>query len=240
MSVRNLGLLLRCGVLLLTGAAAGMTAWLLARGPLLAATAPVVSDGPPNWRAVDQVPFDDALLALCAAVLLGCLLWLLVAAALAMAAQVAEGIAPASRSVRLLRRACERGCPLLVRRLVGAGLGVALTAGLATAPTLAAPPGGPDPLTGLPLPDRPTGSARAAATAASAAATVVVRPGQSLWSITADLLPASATDADITIAWHRLHRANAGRIGTDPDLILPGTRLVVPRLAPAPDREEAS
>lgn len=38
------------------------------------------------------------------------------------------------------------------------------------------------------------------------------------------------TDQEVTAAWHRLHRANAERIGPDPDLVLPGTRLVVPEL----------
>jgi nucleoid-associated protein YgaU len=74
--------------------------------------------------------------------------------------------------------------------------------------------------------------------------TVVVRGGDSLWSIAADLLSSQAggrvTDRDITVAWHRLHAANAGRVGPDPDLILPGTRLAVP--APSEqfpsDREE--
>jgi resuscitation-promoting factor RpfA len=67
---------------------------------------------------------------------------------------------------------------------------------------------------------------------------VVVRAGQCLWSIAADLLPARSTDEEITRGWHLLHRVNAARIGTDPDLILPGTHLVVPDLSAAPDREE--
>ena len=66
-------------------------------------------------------------------------------------------------------------------------------------------------------------------------ADVVVRPGQSLWTIAARLLPPTATDVDITYAWHRLHRANAATVGTDPHLILPGTRLVVPDLSAPPE-----
>ena len=68
---------------------------------------------------------------------------------------------------------------------------------------------------------------------------VVVRRGDSLWSIATDLLPAGADAPDVTEAWHRLHRANTARIGADPDLILPGTRLVVPGQL-APHREERS
>jgi hypothetical protein len=60
-----------------------------------------------------------------------------------------------------------------------------------------------------------------------------------LWTIAARLLPTAATDADITRAWHQLHRANQSAIGADPDLILPGTRLVVPRPTARPTREEA-
>lgn len=68
---------------------------------------------------------------------------------------------------------------------------------------------------------------------------VVVRPGQSLWTIADGLLPAPATDAQITRAWQHLAQANASVIGADPDLILPGTRLVVPDLDAPSLREEA-
>ena len=99
-------------------------------------------------------------------------------------------------------------------------------------PALADPARSPD-VTGLALPDRTTGAAY------PVASTVVVRPGDSLWSIAAGLLPAGAPDAEVTAAWHRLHRTNLARIGADPDLILPGTRLVVP--APdASDRKDTS
>ena len=96
-------------------------------------------------------------------------------------------------------------------------------------------------LAGLPLPDRTTGAAVAATapTALGRAHTVVVHGGDTLWSISARLLGGGATDARVTRTWHRLHRANLARIGPDPDLILPGTRLVVPRATP-PHRKEAS
>lgn len=148
-------------------------------------------------------------------------------------------------------------------------------------PTRPEGPTGPTGLTGLSVPDRATdagrpvgdtvGSGRTARRPRAAAATsVVVRPGQCLWSIAENLLtdglpdpladqrpqqraggaadrrarPPSdvpsdqpndqpsdqPSDREITAAWHRLHRVNAERIGADPDLILPGTRLVVPEL----------
>ncbi|GAA4113308.1 hypothetical protein GCM10022215_10430 [Nocardioides fonticola] len=55
-----------------------------------------------------------------------------------------------------------------------------------------------------------------------------VRPGESLWSIAADLLGPSADDAAIAAAWPALYRANAAHIGADPDLLLPGTDLTLP------------
>lgn len=124
---------------------------------------------------------------------------------------------------------------------------------------------GPERLRGLALPDRAVGAAwtvqvlRSVAPEAAAgpatrprtrdsprpvardvvARDVVVRPGQSLWTIAAGLLPAPATDAEVTRAWQRLHHANASVIGADPDLILPGTRLVVPHLDAPSLREDA-
>src|SRR3954451_4988218 len=98
-------------------------------------------------------------------------------------------------------------------------------------------------LTGLPLPDRTTGSARTTPALRTHGDTVVVHRGDSLWSISSRLLAGAATDARVTRTWHRLHRANRARIGPDPDRILPGTRLVVPPavFSAAPHkREEAS
>lgn len=58
--------------------------------------------------------------------------------------------------------------------------------------------------------------------------TVTVHPGDSLWSITADLLPAGATDARIGATWPLLHAANRDVVGADPGLIHPGDVLTVP------------
>ncbi|KRE37694.1 hypothetical protein ASG73_08585 [Janibacter sp. Soil728] len=57
---------------------------------------------------------------------------------------------------------------------------------------------------------------------------VVVRRGDSLWSITAARLGPEATAAEVAQAWPRWHAANAARIGPDPHLLLPGTRLSPP------------
>jgi nucleoid-associated protein YgaU len=128
--------------------------------------------------------------------------------------------------------AARRGRPC--RRRAVAALVLAGTAAVAGAPAFAD-------LTGLPLPDRTTGAAVAARapTALGGAHTVVVHGGDTLWSISARLLGGAATDARVTRTWHRLHRANLARIGPDADLILPGTRLVVPADLPS-HRKEAS
>lgn len=57
---------------------------------------------------------------------------------------------------------------------------------------------------------------------------VVVRKGDSLWSIAAAQLGPDATDAQIARAWPRWYAANREAIGADPDLILPGMQLRAP------------
>ena len=55
-----------------------------------------------------------------------------------------------------------------------------------------------------------------------------VRPGESLWSIAADLLGKKATVASIAREVNRLWELNQERIGTgQPDLLLTGTRLML-------------
>jgi nucleoid-associated protein YgaU len=59
--------------------------------------------------------------------------------------------------------------------------------------------------------------------------TVIVAPGDSLWTIATRHLGPGASDGAITAAWHRLYAANRALIGADPGVILPGQRLTVPR-----------
>jgi nucleoid-associated protein YgaU len=57
----------------------------------------------------------------------------------------------------------------------------------------------------------------------------IVRPGDSLWSIATDLAGPRASDADIARLVERLWKLNHKQIATgDPDLLLVGTRLVLP------------
>ncbi|MFC0674495.1 LysM peptidoglycan-binding domain-containing protein [Brachybacterium hainanense] len=69
---------------------------------------------------------------------------------------------------------------------------------------------------------------------------VVVRPGDSLWSITDDLLgPGADDDARIAAVWPELYAVNSRIIGPDPDLIEPGMVLAVPVGVDAAAQDEA-
>ena len=68
----------------------------------------------------------------------------------------------------------------------------------------------------------------------SSSPTHTVTPGESLWSITAHLLPAGSSPARIAQAWPALYRANSEEIGADPALIRPGAVLSVPDSLSAP------
>jgi resuscitation-promoting factor RpfA len=62
----------------------------------------------------------------------------------------------------------------------------------------------------------------------SAAWLHVVRPGESLWSITRDHLGSAATNAAIAHAWPQIWAANRAVIGADPAVLFPGQRLQIP------------
>lgn len=57
---------------------------------------------------------------------------------------------------------------------------------------------------------------------------LVVAAGDSLWTIAAAHLPAGATPADVDRAWRCWYATNVAVIGPDPNLLLPGLRLVRP------------
>jgi hypothetical protein len=57
---------------------------------------------------------------------------------------------------------------------------------------------------------------------------VVVRRGDTLWSLAARQLGPDASDARVAAQWHRWWHANRTAIGSDPDLLLPGTVLLAP------------
>lgn len=57
-----------------------------------------------------------------------------------------------------------------------------------------------------------------------------VVPGDTLWDIAAAALPAGASQAHIADYWQQIYQANRAAIGADPDLIQPGTQLLLPNL----------
>jgi hypothetical protein len=93
-------------------------------------------------------------------------------------------------------------------------------------------------LDGLPYPDLPTAPWPHRPTAATRLAgplrdrtqkpVLVVRAGDSLWSIATDLSHPNAGDATVAAMVARLYAANRSVIGDDPDLIYPGTQLQPP------------
>ncbi|MDO4258865.1 MAG: LysM peptidoglycan-binding domain-containing protein [Actinomycetaceae bacterium] len=56
-----------------------------------------------------------------------------------------------------------------------------------------------------------------------------VREGESLWSISEDVLGPQASEAEIADAWPRIYEENREVIGDSPDLIHPGDILTVPK-----------
>ncbi|HTE71829.1 MAG TPA: hypothetical protein VK640_01335 [Actinomycetes bacterium] len=137
--------------------------------------------------------------------------------------------------------------PSITRRLAAAALGVALSAGpVAAHAAVDRPAGGPPSPTSPTSPTSPaeTGDAgdrhgwpRRAAWSADRPArrdAVVVRPGDTLWTLAATRLadgdPADerADDRAVAAAWPRWWHANRAVVGPDPDLIRPGQVLHPP------------
>jgi nucleoid-associated protein YgaU len=188
-------------------------------------------------QRLGSLPFDRALADLAGAVLLGCTVWLWLVTSYV--------VLEAARS-RPGRRPGTRAVPAGLRLLVLSACGVAVTG------VLAAPVGAvglhrhpqhlvvPSPVSGLPLPDRAaittphrrvTASSRRADSTGPTGPTgptVVVAPGDTLWSIAARDLPPTTPDAVIARRWHAIYATNRVRIGPDPNLIVPGLRLHLP------------
>ena len=183
-------------------------------------------------------PFDRLLVGACEILLLLCAGWVWLVTGLVVR-DAARG-----RPVR------RRGVPDAVRRLVLAACGAALGGLLvhpahADAPPAAADRQGPAVLHGLPLPDRATTAghvsrlvvrkarAHAAAREPGPGRPVAVAPGDTLWGLARDSLPAGSSDAEIDRWWRSIYAHNRAVVGPDPDLLRPGQRL---RLPPHPNR----
>ncbi|MCW2756548.1 MAG: hypothetical protein JWO46_294 [Nocardioidaceae bacterium] len=206
----TLGLPLRASAAVLAGIAVDVGCWRAVADDRHAALAPGATLG--------DLLTGLAGLVLCLALTWGVLLLALVAAEPLSGRDLAGALGCPAR----LRPALLMLSGVAVAGAVAAGTGAAGAApaqpapydGARDAPVVA---GGvlDGRLDGLSLPERPLGSVRHPTT------TVVVRPGDCLWSIARDRLG----DAD---AWRAIHALNADVIGPDPDLLLPGVRLRLP------------
>ncbi len=125
--------------------------------------------------------------------------------------------------------------PGLAGRLLAAAVGlgatsISLVSPATAAPVTAAAARAPDHAR---PPARPTLNGALAATVVTMAAqTYLVRPGDSLWVIAREHLPAGAGDDAVDRAWPQWYAANRTVVGSDPALIRPGMRLCVPDLRP--------
>lgn len=98
------------------------------------------------------------------------------------------------------------------------------------APVTSPVPPAPSPQPATPRADQP----RAERTGATPPHTaVVVRPGDTLWGLAEralhDRVGARPSAAAVAAAWPSWWAANREAVGTDPDLLLPGTALVAPQ-----------
>ncbi len=96
------------------------------------------------------------------------------------------------------------------------------------APRASAPPSTPSAPAPAPAP-APSQAAPAGAVAGADPAEVVVRPGDSLWRIAEQHLPPEAPPTAVAAAWPQWWSANRAVVGDDPDLLVPGQVLQVPR-----------
>lgn len=175
----------------------------------------------------DPHTFDELLFEASWWLLVGCAAWSVLICVAAVVEAVSRG---------RLRATTWVGCPPALRRLLLAGLGVALASVPPLGQAVAAQrgPGVVDPQAAaaqqaLPVPARPLGPAQTQTTQ-------VVRPGDTLWHLAELRLPTAASAADVADLVARLHRRNRAVIGSDPDLIRPGQRLIFPSLRLAPAR----
>jgi len=109
-----------------------------------------------------------------------------------------------------------------LRRVVLAACGMALAGALAAPSYAGSDRPSPDPISGLPFPERAQGPAR------PVDRPFVVRPGDSLWALAERDVGNPATDRRVSDRWHAIYHRNRGVIGPDPDLIQPGQVLKIP------------
>ncbi len=182
-------------------------------------------------RSVELAGVDSATAALAAAGI-----WLVAAwVALGLLGAVAGRLPGATG--RAGRRAAALALPAALYRTVAAatGLGVLLSpvAATATAPGVPPPPvavAAPDwPTSVIGTPSLPLQPGPPQPGRQGPVPTVRVHRGDSLWRIAAGRLPRGAGEARIAAAWPRWFAANRTVIGADPDRLVPGETLRIPK-----------
>jgi len=202
------------------------------------------------------VAFDELLVRGCSAALVLCAVWAWVCTT-TVVVELLRRHGRATRELLDSRHGVPAGVRRLVLLACGVALtGVVATPAMATPGPVALGPGQADiGVSDLPYPSRPydgTAPRRPApateqptehrgtqpATGHAAArgpherttpVSVVVHPGDSLWSLAADHLPAGATTADTAAAWRLIYAANRDQLSS-PHVIEPGQRLELPDL----------
>lgn len=209
--------------MLVSAALVTLALWCLAATSAVDLRRQVLADGP---GSLTELSFDEALIGICSVALIVAGAWIALVTALLVTEVVVHGVGVESAGARGIPRMTARICPRVAHRIVLAGCGVALTAALAS-PATADQSGR---LAGLVVPDRTVGSP----VGEPRRARITVTDGASLWTIAKAALhhqPAHQPgNPEITVAWQAIHRANADRIGDDPDLIFPGMTLQIPNL----------
>ncbi len=186
----------------------------------------LITLGPTAPAAVEALTgpdFNGSLAALAALVLVILSAWILVCVTLSMLSTRALVLARLSQTIT----------PSFVRRAMFLGAAGALVVGPVCAvgntgesSDTHRPSAVSKALDGLRLPDRPLGASPLAKVVTDPV--VMVRPGDSLWSIAARHLNPGASNSEISAAAHAWYSANRTRIGSDPNLILPHQQLTPP------------
>jgi hypothetical protein len=183
--------------------------------------------GPRDLATLAETSVPEALAAGCATALVLAWAWLLLGTAVCLVDEIGRARTDRPGADRPDASATgARGTllrPRVARRLAAGLVGGGLTCLVVTpAPATHAAPAE------LPLPTLPLGAAVTSEGPAPGPRTVVVRAGDSLWSLAASRLPSSAPEAAVDAAWRRLYEHNRTTVGPDPDLIHPGDRLRLP------------
>ena len=164
---------------------------------------------------------EEAVVGSCLLALVACAAWAWLAA-MSVVLEASAAVAPGARRIP--------GVPPVVRRMILAACGVVVASALSQPASAAGDDARQDSLAGLPMPERALGAAHAPAAHSHAAPSrpLVVRPGDSLWSLAAEDLGPEASAAAVEARWRSIYRLNRALIGPDPDLIRPGQLLELP------------